>query len=302
MNPLSNSVHKSNTMAALAAIVLLFSILCLILLAVGCSSTYTEEGTIMRVAHRGGAALAPENTLIAFATGLEHDADALEMDIHLSKDGIIVVTHDPTLTRTTNQAGFISDYDAKTLSSFNAATNFSGEGNFKEQPIPSLIEVLDLIQNKALRPVFLQIEIKVKSDGSRYDGIEEKLVRILQERNLLDSTIIISFDFPSLQEIHKLEPRLKTGALISTKYMSAVGVGGPKSVANEIASLGVDYVGINHQFLSQTLYNEFRAQKLGVGVWTVNDENTMKRFAALGVDFITSDRPDLLKKILGPIS
>lgn len=300
MSPLSNSVHKSKTMAANAAIVLLFSILCLILLASGCSSTYTEEGTIMRVAHRGGAALAPENTLIAFATGLEHDADALEMDIHLSKDGIVVVAHDPTLARTTNQAGMISDYDAKTLSSFNAAINFSGEGNFGEQSIPTLEEVLELVKNKALRPVFLQIEIKVKSDGSRYEGIEEKLIEILRNRNLIDSTIIISFDFPSLQTIHDLEPRLKRGALISTKYMSAVGVGGPKSVANEMVFLGVDYVGINHQFLSQTLFNEFRAQNLGVGVWTVNDENTMKRFASMGVDFITSDRPDLLTKILGP--
>jgi glycerophosphoryl diester phosphodiesterase len=302
MNPLSSPVHKFTSMAAFAAIVLLVSIGILMLLTVGCSSTHSEEGQIMRVAHRGGAALAPENTLIAFTTGLEHDADALEMDIHLSKDGIIVVAHDPTLARTTNQLGMISDYDAITLSSFNAAINFSGEGNFGEQPISTLEEVLTHIESKALRPVFLQIEIKVKSDGSRYEGIEEKLIKILQERKLIDSTIIISFDFPSLQKIHELEPRLKTGALISTKYMSAVGVGGPKSVANEMASLGVDYVGINHQFLSQTLYNEFRSHNLGVGVWTVNDENSMKRFATLGVDFITSDRPDLLKKILEPTS
>ncbi len=70
-------------------------------------------------------------------------------------------------------------------------------------------------------------------------------------------------------------------------------------MAEDIASLKVDYVGINYQYLSQTLYNEFRSKKLGVGAWTVNEAKDMKRFQEMGVDFITSDRPDLLSRLSG---
>jgi glycerophosphoryl diester phosphodiesterase len=256
-----------------------------------------QRGDVMRVAHRGGSALAPENTLAAFSVGLQHDADALEMDVHLSKDGQIVVTHDPLLERTTRQPGEVSDYDAATLGGFNAAIGFKGTTDFGPQKIPSFDEVLDLVDREAKRPVMLQVEIKLKNDGTRYAGIEEKLLAKLRERGWIDSTIIISFDFPTLVRIRELEPLIRTGALISKKYMTSMGTKGPESVAKDIASLDVDYVGINHQYLSQTLFNEFKIRKLGVGVWTVNEVKDMVRFKEMGVDFITSDRPDLLLQI-----
>ena len=145
----------------------------------------------------------------------------------------------------------------------------------------------------------LQIEIMVDQEGNRYSGIEEQLVAMLREYGLIERSIIISFDFPSLEEIQRLEPHLRTGALVSKDFMSKIGTKGPQAVAEAVKALGVEYIGINHIYLSKTLYQELRSQGLGVGAWTVNDEETMKKIAALGVDFITSDRPDLLATTLG---
>jgi len=303
MNPSSNPLSRIQTMAAPAAIVLWMAIGLVML--TGCRSLYVAEPVspvesghpVMRVAHRGGAGIAPENTLAAFAAGLSQDIDALEMDVHLSKDGVLMVMHDPLLKRTTGQPGEIGDYDAATLSGFDAAVAFTGPTSYGRQAIPTLEQVLDLVAERADRPIVLQIEIKLKNDGSRYPQLEEKLVQTLREHAMVASSIIISFDFPSLVRIQELEPSLKTGALISKKYFSSIGVGGPKAVANEMAALGVDYAAVNYTYLTASLYRELRSRSLGVGVWTVNDPDTMRRLAALGVDFITSDRPDVLGQV-----
>ncbi len=248
------------------------------------------------VAHRGGAGLAPENTLVAFETGLAHNPDMVEFDIHLSKDGVLMVIHDPSLVRTTGQPGAISDYDAATLATFDTAATYKKGHTFGFQKIPTLAEVIDLVEQKSMRPVYYQIEIKVKEDGSRYAGIEQKLVSFLLSRDLIERSIVISFDFPTLATLGKLEPTLKLGALISKTYMMNIGAGGPKAVAADIASLNVDYVGIRYNYLTQVLFDEFRKKNLGVGAWTVNDAGTMKKLAQMGVDFITTDRPDLLRE------
>jgi glycerophosphoryl diester phosphodiesterase len=292
-------------MAAHAAIVLCLTFAAAVS-TTGCaqSNTIANEDTpqartqtIMRVAHRGGSALAPENTLAAFTMGLTTDPDALELDIHVSKDGVLMVMHDPLLERTAGEPLQISDYTAAELATFNAAKTHKDAATVGFQPIPTLEQVIDLIDASG-KQVGMQIEIKVKQDGSRYDGIEEKLVQMLRSRGRLESTVVISFDFPSLETIARLEPTLKRGALISKKYMTAIGAKGPKAVAEDMAALGVDYVGINYSYLSKTLYQEFRAKGLGVGAWTVNEPEAIVRMAELGLDFSTSDRPDLLRDLL----
>lgn len=284
------------TVAAFAAIVSLLSIL-LLFMTTGCKSMEQEKRP-MAVAHRGGAGLAPENTLAAFSAGLAYHPDMVELDIHLSKDGKLMVMHDPLLERTTGLPGAIGDFESTELAQIDAAATHTMRSQFGFQKIPTLEEVVDLVESSVDYPIGYQIEIKVRPDGTRYQEIEERLVELLTRRNLIDRTVVISFDFPSLQTVRELEPALKRGALISKKYMTEIGTGGPKAVASDIKSLGVDYVGINYNYLTPTLYDYFRKAKLGVGAWTVNEESAIKRFSEMGVDFITSDRPDLLRQVL----
>lgn len=247
----------------------------------------------LAVAHRGGAGLAPENTLAAFRAGLEHGADALELDVHLSSDGRLVVIHDALLARTTNAAGEVGETTLAEIRRLNAAARYFGPP-VPAQQIPTLEEVLALARDRAN----VQVEIKVRSDGSRYPGIEALVVEALRQARMVRTAAVLSFDFPTLQAVEALEPRLRTCALISTAYLKTVGNRGPAAAADEIAALGVDYAGVDRRWLSDALYRELRGRKLGVGVWTVDDEAEMGRFVDMGVDFVTSNRPDLLRTVL----
>lgn len=250
---------------------------------------------VRKVAHRGGAGLAPENTLAAFSNGLSLEPDAIELDVHLSRDGELVVIHDPVLDRTTNGRGAVADHTAAELAQLNAAAKYSGPAAVEPQPVPTLDQVLDLAKGRA----GVQIEVKVAVDKSRYPGIEAKLVETLRRHDMVGDVVVLSFDFPTLQEVKRIDPAVATCALISTAYMREPGHSDPEAVAAEIAALGAEYVGINASLLSEPLFAGLTGRGLQVGVWTVNDVKSMREFAAMGVAFITSDRPDLLNEALG---
>lgn len=287
--------------AARAATILL--IVSVALLGFGCTSGRTtsqherEPSETVIVAHRGGSLLAPENTLASFQNGIDEGADAIELDVHLSKDGQLIVMHDPSLFRTTGKEGYISDYTADEIKALDARSSYSGQLAWDEQRVPTLDEVMQLL-SRQIRPVDVQIEIKVDQWGNRYEGIEQAVIAVLHRYGYIERAMIISFDFPTLLEVKELEPNLRLGALVSRAYLQSIGLKGPRVVAQSIADLGVEYVAINYAYLSPTLYSEFRSRGLGIGTWTVNNEKDIRRIAAMGVDFITSDRPDLLRQLL----
>lgn len=248
----------------------------------------------LRVAHRGGAGLAPENTLAAFRQGLAFQPDAVELDLHMSRDGALMVAHDPNLKRATGVSGDIDQLTLAQLQQLNAAAAYPDKST-EPQRIPTLQEVLELVRGQAE----VQIEIKVRADDTRYAGIEAKVVEAVRHYDMVDDVVVISFDFPTLHDITALEPRLRTCALFSTSYLSRFGIWRDAAeVAADIASQGFRCVGAKYTTMTERLFQAFRARDIQVGVWTVNDEADMRKFAAMGVSFITSDRPDLLQKWL----
>ena len=253
----------------------------------------------LRVAHRGGAGLAPENTLAAFRQGLAFQADAIELDLHMSRDGALVVAHDPDLKRVTGAPGDIHALTLAQLQQRNAAATYKDK-TIEPQRIPTLQEVLELARGQAS----VQIEIKVRADGARYAGIEAQVVEAVRHYEMIDDVVVISFDFPTLHDIAALEPDLQTCALFSTSYLSRFGVSrfgvrrADAEVAQDIASQGFRCVGAKYDAMTEGLFQAFRTRGIQVGVWTVNDEADIRKFAAMGVHFITSDRPDLLQKCL----
>lgn len=250
---------------------------------------------VLVVAHRGGAALAPENTLGAFANALKIGVDMVECDVHLSKDGELVVMHDPDLSRTTDGKGFIYQMNFADIRKFNAAANFKG-GPWPNEPVPTLGEVLDLVKGKTQ----VQIEIKVEKIFGRYPGIEQKVIDAVKARDMVDDVIIISFDFPTLVEVKNLDPRFKTGALLSNTTLSlSAAKPHDKLVADVVAQTGADYIMPSSAGVSDLLVNAVHARGLMIGVWTVNSPGEMRRMAEWGVDAITTNDPIELKKVLG---
>lgn len=247
----------------------------------------------LRVAHRGGAGLAPENTLAAFRQGLAYHADAVELDLHMSRDGALMVIHDPDLQRLTGTPGEVGGLTLAELQQLNAAATYK-DRSIEPQRIPTLPEVFALVQGRA----GVQIEIKLRSNHVRYAGIEAKVVELVRQYGMLDDVLVISFDFPILHEITALEPRLPTAALFSIEYLSQFGVGRDEAVVAALQAQGFCRVGANHRYMTPSLYHTLRQHGFSVGVWTVNKEPEIRRFADMGMDFVTSDRPDLLQKWL----
>lgn len=245
------------------------------------------------VAHRGGAALAPENTLGAFANAMQLGVDMVECDVHLSKDGHVIVMHDTDVARTTDGRGYLADLTLAEIKKLNAAAKFPG--GYAAQTVPTLDELLDLVKGKT--PI--QIEIKVDAKGQRYPNIEQQVVEAVRARGMIGEVIVISFDFPTLKEIKRLEPRIATGALVRADWFSARGNDVERIVRDAIDTTGADYFMPNYAPVTEALVNAVHARGLKIGVWTVNNSNDMQRLAGWGVDAITTDRPDELKRVLG---
>lgn len=253
--------------------------------------------TPLVVAHGGGAALAPENTLAAFENALQIGVDMVECDVHLSKDDELIVMHDFTVSRTTNGTGEIRDLTLAEIKKLNAAAKFPG-GTLRvpAQAVPTLGELLDLVKGKA----GIQIEIKTGAGSARYPGIERKVVDAVNARGMADQVIIISFDFPTLKEVMAIDPRLKTGALVNAGWMSSRMLAAPERIiADAIDATGADYFMPSFGTVFPELVTAVHARGLKIGTWTVNTPQEMKRLANLGVDAITSDKPDELKRVLG---
>ncbi len=245
------------------------------------------------VGHRGAAGLAPENTLGAFAKGIEAGVDAIECDVHLSADGALIVMHDPNVSRTTDGTGDIPSLTLAELQKLNAAAKFSGGWPTKE-PVPTLAEVLALAKGK----VDVQIEIKVPALGG-YPGIERKVAEAVAAAGMTEHVLVICFKLDTLRAIHAADPRLRTGYLVSESTVPSQWLVSRSAMLDALQENEVGFLGSSAAFLSPELVQAAHERGLQVGVWTIDTAGDMRRFAAMGVDAITTNRPDVLRQALG---
>lgn len=149
----------------------------------------------------------PENTLLAFEKAKNiKGLIGIELDIQLTRDGEIVVIHDERVDRTTNGMGYVKDY---TLIELKRLKIDAGNGEYKQ--IPTIGEVIDFLEDNMKKGLKLNIELK--NSAFRYEGMEEKIVSFIQDRDLSDSVIYSSFYAMSLKKIRELEPNASLGIL-----------------------------------------------------------------------------------------
>jgi glycerophosphoryl diester phosphodiesterase len=239
-------------------------------------------------AHRGGAKLAPENTLAAFDRGLEAGADGLELDVRLSRDGLPVVSHDATLDRTTDASGPVSGMTARQLAAVDAGYRFSRDGSFpwrgRGLGVPSLSEAL------ARYPAIpLIVEMKVDSEEMARATIDA-----VRSAGAVDRVCLGSFGRRALEAARSYEPRLATGAAgTETRlalYRSRIGwtVRGVPYQAYQVPERrGLTSI-VSRRFIRAA----HRAGVL-VQVWIVDRPEDIRRLLDWGVDGIITDRPDV---------
>lgn len=156
------------------------------------------------MAHRGNKSIFPENTLLSFKQAITDGADILETDLHLSKDNQFICIHDETIDRTTNGKGRVDQYTLAELKKYNAAKSYPTLGF---QPIPTLQELVEIL------PPSMLLALELKTDRFLEKDVCENMISILEQADLLDRTLIISFNMRRILTVRETNPQIPIGLI-----------------------------------------------------------------------------------------
>lgn len=223
---------------------------------------------ILNIGHRGAKGHLPENTLASFGKALDLGVDGIELDVHLSADGEIIVIHDETVDRTTNSKGFVNSLSLSELKSFRIENQFQ---------IPTLLEVFNLIGRKCF------INIELKGNGTAKPVVELIELYVLENNWNYSDFIVSAFDWNALQEVHRLNPKILIGVLTATDLNLAIGF-----------AEFINAFTIHPYFHLLTAENTTTIQDKGFKIfpWTVNEPEDLKKMKSFNITGIITDFPD----------
>ena len=219
-------------------------------------------------AHRGVMARHPENTMTAFRAALEAGADGIEADVHLTKDGRLVLIHDETINRTTDGQGRIADMTLSELRAVNAGVTFA-----VHEQIPTLDELFDLCQGTSV-----VLNLEVKTDIERYAGIEQRLVDTIRNRRVpVEQIVFSSFNHATLKRLKRLAPDIECAVLLAQPLYDLVAY---------CAKVGATAVHPNVRTMTDEEILQLQTEGLAVRPYTVKTVHDLERFRRLGVDAV----------------
>lgn len=238
-------------------------------------SNLEDMGKMMIYAHRGASGAAPENTLAAFHQAVEKGADGIELDVHLSADGKVVVIHDARIDRTSNGTGEVAYMNYSELIKYDMAAKWKGS-KWEAQRIPLLDEVVDIAISSGL---LLNIELK---GGKASPMLAEETIKIIRERGIEDRVILSSFDIDQLRRARLALPTSRRALISFFPPQPSLG-------------LVDDLWGChpNHSLTTKAAVSRWQTSNMHVQLWTVNTKEAILRALRLGVDGIITNHPAL---------
>ncbi|HLI26661.1 MAG TPA: glycerophosphodiester phosphodiesterase [Chloroflexota bacterium] len=243
----------------------------------------TRPDAPLVVAHRGGAAEAPENTLAAVRHALAVGADAVEVDVRLTADGVPVCLHDATLDRTTNGRGLLAAHPAAAVARLDATARWRGTPRYPPEPPPPLAAVLATVAGRAQ----LFVELKLPPDAAAAAPLVHAVWQALAAHEAFAWTTALAFDWAALVALRQRAPGLATQALLRRPLRPGL--------AAQLAALGIASVGLPARHCDAAAVAAARAAGLLVNVWGANAPPAWERLRALGVAALTTDYPAALQ-------
>lgn len=254
------------------------------------------------IAHRGGGFETPENTLAAFANAIALDVEMMELDIHLSKDGIPVVIHDATLDRTTNATGPVRDRTAAELRQVDA-----GKGEY----VPQLSEVFELVGDrkplvlefKAIEAVEPTIELIHSFPQLRWSGLsafpeaQELLKQAFPEMKPITGSLGSAKGAEGLLELLKQHREVVPESAIAALTERIKDVDLDRDL-DHAAEIGAEVVIVYYTGVDAELLNHAHRRGFKVGAWTVNDLAEAQRLLEIGTDHLITDDPKTMKELV----
>jgi glycerophosphoryl diester phosphodiesterase len=257
----------------------------------------TGGGWPVNLAHRGASALAPENTLEAFRMAVEAGAGGLELDVHLTSDGQVVVIHDETVDRTTGGTGAVSDMTLEELRALDAGHNFSPEcvSGHPYRGLGLRISTLDEVL-RAFPGVVVNIDMKADRPG-----VEAAVLGVLCERDAGGRALVVSSRRAAVGRFRRISgggvstgaSRWETGVFYVLSRLRLERLPRP---AYDALQVPIRHRGV--RLVSRRFLEAAHASGVRVDVWTINEADEMHRLLDLGVDVIMTDRPGLLAEVL----
>lgn len=251
------------------------------------SSGGGEHSRSLVIAHRGASGVAPENTMASFEQAIKFGADMIELDVHGSKDGQLIVIHDPLTARTArgNPQGAVADLTLAQLKMLDVGV-WKGPG-FAGARILTLDEVLAAFKGRA---TFL-IELKAW-------GVEKKVAQVIREAGMEDSVKLQSFDAESVRIMRTLLPETPAGVLYrDTWILDPAGRG--RRILEQTLEVGASFAGMNVGAVSAELVRVLKGGGIDVFAWTADDDWVFAHLIQAGVDGIITNYPERLLRHLG---
>ena len=237
----------------------------------------------MAIAHRGASSYAPENTFAAFDLAIAMGARHIELDVHFSSDGHLVVIHDDAVNRTTDGAGPVTGHSLAALTALDAGAWF--DPRFKGERIPTLGAVLERYKGRA------HVHVEIKGHSA---GLAQKTADLVRARGMAGQVTITSFQMAKLEETRAYAPELPTGWL--------VGQVSDASIA-QARAMGLTQLCPRADTVTPALVSRLHAERFVVRAWGVATEDLMRQVVTAGADGMTVNFPDKLLAYLaaGPL-
>lgn len=258
---------------------------------------YADGPEVTVIAHRGGKHLWPENTHLAFQKAAAMGVDALEMDVHISADGVLVVLHDDTVDRTTNGRGRVATMTLAELQKLDAGYHWSPDGGttfpYRGQglTIPTLEDVF-----RALPELRMVVEIKPSDRAAA-----RLLCELIGQYRMQARVLVASFQEAPLRAFraHCSEVATSAARLETTRFVLLSKIFLSRTLSPGFQSLQVPPSSSGITIMTPRFVRAAHARNLKVECWTINDPARMQQYINWGVDGIVTDRPDLLLQLLG---
>ena len=228
-------------------------------------------------AHRGYSSAAPENTLAAFQAAIDSGSERAELDVQMTKDGVVMVTHDTSLRRCTGLNANIYDLTYDEVRQLSAGRWYGMR--FASEKIPTLEEVLDLCKGK------IQLNVEIKPNAATPE-LETKTVQLLLEKGFAQDCVITSQSYETLCRVKELAPEIPTG------YILALGVGSCYDLPD------ADFFSIESTFITSGMVKQIHLRGKTVSAWTINREQDAASLLKLGVDDLITDKPEMVQTLL----
>jgi glycerophosphoryl diester phosphodiesterase len=250
------------------------------------------ENDPLIIGHRGAAAVAPENTLASFERAMLDGADGIEFDVRISSDGVPVVIHDATLTRTASIKKHVANLSAAELALIDVGSWFarqqSADTDYSGEKLPNLHQVLDLFKQ---RDALLYLEMKSETGELALPNV---VVDAIKNQSMQGRVIVSGFDMSLIREIKRIDKNIRTAALFEPKISRPFDLVRRKRLIDIARANGADEIALHYRLFSSRIVEKARRSHMEVVIWTVDNPQWIDRGRMQGIKALITNNPAVM--------